>query len=326
MAMQNPNEQNHASELTTRRTFLQTSATVIAGGCLAGRLPRAMGAQDEAPAPIARLGLITDVHYADADTRGSRHYRDSLGKMRAAVAGLNELGVDAGVVMGDLIDSANDLEGEIGHLQTIEAEVAKLDAPRHYILGNHCVHLLTKDEFIQHTAMDTPHSAFNLAGVRFIILDSCFTAEGEPYQRGNFDWTDANLPDDQLDWLQAQIEEAPGPAIVLTHQRIDGLDEPHNVNNADAARDILQAAGNVPLVLSGHSHQNLHQPIQGIDYAVIRAMVEGPGQDNNSFARLLIYEDHSIRIEGHAQQADVAVGERGGLHCTLSGSTNYDGS
>lgn len=290
---------------TTRRMFLGQAGLALAGGCLAGRLPLAFAGSGDAPDPIARLGLITDVHYADIDTRGNRHYRDSLGKMRSAVSGLNELGVDAAVVMGDLIDSAGELESEINHLRTIEAEYAKLDAERHYILGNHCVHLLTKEEFMENTGMDSPHSSFDLAGVRFIILDSCFTAEGEPYQRGNFSWTDANLPGEQLGWFEQQLEEATGMAIVLTHQRIDGLEGPHNVRNGAAAREIMEASGKVRLVLSGHSHQNLHEQINGIDYVVVRAMVEGAGEDNNSYGRLLVYEDHSIRIEGHVQQDDV---------------------
>ncbi|MFI4860013.1 MAG: metallophosphoesterase family protein [Phycisphaerales bacterium JB063] len=292
--------------LSTRRSFLGRTGLVLAGGCLAGRLPLAFAqANDDAPSPLVRLGFLTDVHYADRDTAGTRHYRDSLGKMRTAVAGLNTLGIDAAVVMGDLIDSANDLEGEINHLRTIDAEYARIDAPRHYVLGNHCVHTLTKEEFIEHSAMESPHSTFDLAGVRFIILDSCFTSEGEPYQRGNFSWTDANLPEAQLEWFAERLDEAPGPVVVLTHQRIDGLEGPHNVRNGAAAREIMEASGKVLLVMSGHSHRNLHEQVNGIDYVVIRAMVDGPGEDNNSFGRLLIYEDHSLKIEGHIQQADV---------------------
>jgi alkaline phosphatase len=284
--------------------FLGQAGLALAGGCLAGRLPIAF-AEGGTADPVAGLGLITDVHYADIATRGSRHYRDSLGKMRAAVAGLNELGIDAAVVMGDLIDSAGDLESEVRHLRTIDAEYARIEADRHYVLGNHCVHLLTKDEFIENSGMTSPHSSFDLAGVRFIILDSCFTSEGEPYQRGNFSWTDANLPDDQLAWFEQQLDEAPGPAVVLTHQRIDGLEGPHNVRNGAAARAIMEASGKVMLVLSGHSHQNLHEQVNGIDYVVVRAMVEGAGGENNSFGRLLVFEDHSLRLEGHVRQADV---------------------
>lgn len=298
-----------SNSATTRRSFLINSGMVLAGGCLAGRVPLAWGTEAgiAEAVPTGRLGLITDVHYADIDTRGSRHYRDSLGKMRAAIAGLNKLGIDHAVVMGDMIDSASDLEGEINHLRTIDAEYARLDAERHYVLGNHCVSMLTKDEFMEHTGMDSPHSVFDFAGMRFIILDSCFTSEGEPYQRKNFDWTDSNLPDEQLEWLGEQLNGSNGPVVVLTHQRIDGLEAPHNVRNGAAAREILEASGKVVLVMSGHSHQNLHEQVNGIDYVVVRAMVEGSGADNNSFGRLLIYEDHSLRIEGHVRQEDVAT-------------------
>ena len=55
----------------TRRHFLKTSGAssfVMATGVQAG----------EGAIGNLRLGLISDIHYADLNTAGSRHYRDSL--------------------------------------------------------------------------------------------------------------------------------------------------------------------------------------------------------------------------------------------------------
>lgn len=35
--------------------------------------------------PKLRFGMVTDPHYADVDTRGSRYYRQSLAKMKESV-------------------------------------------------------------------------------------------------------------------------------------------------------------------------------------------------------------------------------------------------
>jgi len=300
----------------TRRSVLRHGTLLLAGGAMASqascnRKSKPKGGEPN-PAPGSggtaietgpiRLGFLTDIHYADKRPGGTRHYRDSMAKMQAAVTSLNTQNIDAAIELGDLIDSVGTLEGEIAHLKAIDEEYAKLNAPRHYVLGNHCVHLLTKDEFTANCGMTSPHHAFDLKGTRFIVLDACFTSGGEAYERENFHWADANLPDDQLQWLEAKLASATGPVVVFTHQRIDGLDKPHNVNNGQQARDIINAAGNVLLVMSGHSHQNLHQNINGTDYVVARAMVEEAGLDNNAYGLLTIEEDHSLSIEGFAQQ------------------------
>ena len=40
-------------------------------------------------APVVKFGIITDVHYADADPEGTRIYRDSLPKVIKATADIS---------------------------------------------------------------------------------------------------------------------------------------------------------------------------------------------------------------------------------------------
>ena len=60
---------------------------------------------DEHSTKPIRIGLITDIHYADLDTAGSRHYRDSVTKVREAVRIFNEAEPDIVICLGDLIDA-----------------------------------------------------------------------------------------------------------------------------------------------------------------------------------------------------------------------------
>lgn len=259
--------------------------------------------------PAVRIGLIADVHYADKKPVGTRHYRDSIEKMRRAVAKLNDSGVDLAIELGDLIDAAGGtVEAEIGYLKRIEAEFAELKkVDRHYVLGNHCVHTLTKAEFIENCAAKDrcsakqTHYSFDAGGFHLVVLDSCYRSDGEPYRRANFDWRDTNIPKAELDWLETDLKKSGKPTIVFAHQRLDDT-EYYTVKNAAAVRGVLESFGSVLAVFQGHSHKNAHVEVNGIHYCVVRGMVEGPGLENNGFAKLEVFRDGSMTVRGFAKQ------------------------
>ena len=39
-------------------------------------------------------------------------------------------------------------------------------------------------------------------GADFVVLDANHTSDGKDYDHGNFNWTDANIPPEELDWLK----------------------------------------------------------------------------------------------------------------------------
>ena len=45
---------------------------------------------NEALHVIGRFGIVTDVHYADAAAAGTRHYNDSLAKMKQATQAISD--------------------------------------------------------------------------------------------------------------------------------------------------------------------------------------------------------------------------------------------
>ncbi len=96
---------------------------------------------------LLRFGLITDLHYADKETAGTRFYRDTLGKLEEASAEFTKDKIEFVVELGDLIDAADSVQVELGYLKTINKTFAAICKDRHYVLGNHCVDTLTKQEF-----------------------------------------------------------------------------------------------------------------------------------------------------------------------------------
>lgn len=123
---------------TTRRMLLTQAGTWL----LAGQGQEPTGAGEK---PVARLGIVTDIHYADKPTAGTREYRDSEAKLAEAVGRWNSLQVDAVIEMGDLVDASPTVERETADLRRILGVLRKVNAPLHFALGNHCVLTLTKD-------------------------------------------------------------------------------------------------------------------------------------------------------------------------------------
>ena len=95
-----------------------------------------------------RVGLITDLHHADKPPAGTRHYRETLGKLAEAATQFEKDKVNFVVELGDLIDAADSVETEQRYLKTINREFSAISKDRHYVLGNHCVDTLTKAEFL----------------------------------------------------------------------------------------------------------------------------------------------------------------------------------
>ncbi|QNN22683.1 alkaline phosphatase [Planctomycetales bacterium ZRK34] len=297
--MSNYPEPTRINPTVSRRAFVQGSALVLGG---LGGMCRLHAAEPGRDAKF-QFGIVTDIHHGDKPMRINRYYRDSRQKLARAVDAFNQSDLAFVAQLGDLIDTTHSTAGDIEQLKTIEKVMSRCRAPRHYVLGNHCVEQLTKDEFMQHTPMRSPHEAVDHGGVRVISLDACYRSDGAPYQRGNAKWDDANVPPSQLEWLASQLAKSPGPVIVLAHQRLDEHGK-HSTRNASQVRHVLEQAGNVAAVFQGHSHKNDYQQIAGIHYCTLVALVEGPAPKNNGYGIVSVYDDSTLRVHGFVNQID----------------------
>lgn len=157
----------------SRRAFMQCGSLVLAGGSsLASSMAAVAEGAPEAPKRLLRIGLVTDIHYADKQAAGDRYYRESLGKLEKCIAHFNENDTDFAVELGDLIDLAGTVKDEIHHLKTIDEKFAAFPGERHYVLGNHCVDGLNKKEFFANCGAREPFYSFDHGPFHFIILDS----------------------------------------------------------------------------------------------------------------------------------------------------------
>jgi alkaline phosphatase len=281
-----------------RRAFLKNNALVLSA---VATLPSRVIAEGFAGA--LRVALLTDLHYADKPPSGSRHYRETPGKLAKAAEQFSREQPDFIVELGDFIDAADSVKAELSYLKRINTLFTAICDKRHYVLGNHCVHTLTKQEFLDGVQQPKSFYSFDEGGFHFIVLDSCFRSDSQPYGRQNFVWTDPNIPPQQLQWLKADLDATGKKTIVFAHQRLD-VSNQHGVNNCAEVRDLLEKSGKVMTVFQGHSHKNDYKEIGGIHYCTLVAMVEGSGPENNAFSLMQIAADGTIQIEGFIKQQD----------------------
>jgi len=160
----------------TRRSFLQDGSLLLLGAGLATSHSAALLADDSQRR--VRIGMVTDLHYADKPPTGSRHYRETLTKIAEAGEQFQKDKPDFVVELGDLIDAADSVEIEKKYLARISKEISALPGDKHYVLGNHCVTTLMKEEFLDGVGQKQPNYSFDVGGFHFVILDACFNSNG----------------------------------------------------------------------------------------------------------------------------------------------------
>ncbi len=296
--LQNSKQSKNFSE---RRAFMQGGAMLLLGAGANWSASSKLWADEGTERSSVRVGMATDLHYADKAPAGSRHYRESLAKLAEATNYFQQTKPAFIVELGDFIDAAESVATEQSYLKTVSRAFAAAPGEKHYVLGNHCVYTLTKEEFLGGVGREKSYYAFDQGGLHFIILDSCFRSDGAPYGRKNFQWTDPNIPAAELDWLQSDLQANNRPTVVFAHQRLD-VSNHYGVKNAADVRRVLEASGQVSAVFQGHSHQNDYREINGVHYCTLAAMVEGSGLENNAYTLMDVFRDGSLRLAGNRKQ------------------------
>jgi predicted phosphodiesterase len=285
---------------TTRRVLAVAALAVLA----VSAAPPALVAQTTSRV-LVRFGMVTDVHFADIDPNGARAYRESDRKLAECVSVMNDRRVDFLVELGDFKDQdqAPQEARTLGFLRHIESVLALFKGPRYHVMGNHDVDSLSKAQFLSFakSASIPPgqaHYSFAQKSVRFIVLDADHKTDGSDYDRGNFDWGDANIDAAQLAWLERTLTSSREPAVVFIHQQLDG-EGAYYLKNAPAVRRILETPGNVLAVFQGHRHEGAYSVINGIPYYTLKGLIEGSGPDANAYAIVEVRDDGSVWVTGY---------------------------
>lgn len=268
-----------------------------------GKLP-AVAAQRRS----LRFGLMTDMHYADRERSGTRYYRDSMAKIEEAVEEFRRAKVDFLIELGDMKDTtaASEPLPTLRFLDDAERALNRFGGPVYHVLGNHDMDCITKEEFLAHTsnagrANGRAYYSFEAQGVRCIVLDANFNADMTPYSRGNFDWRVANIPTEQLDWLDGELtRHRRQPTIIFLHQMLDSFSDINKdlcVKNADKAVEIIERHEQVLAVIQGHHHPGHYSFRRGVHYLTLNGMIE-QAAPTNSYAIVEVRPSGDISVDG----------------------------
>lgn len=285
--------------IITRREFMKTTAIAgISSMTLTGCF------QPSNSKTNLRFGIVTDSHYADADMRENRYYRESAGKMTECINLMNYQKVDFLIELGDFKDQDEPAveERTISHLKTIEQIFQKFNGPTYHVLGNHDVDSLSKEQFMENitnTGIKTKSTyySFDRKGIHFAVLDANFKSDGTPYDHGNFVWNNTIIPQSELDWLAHDLNETKLPTIIFCHQQLGG-NTGTCTQNAQEVRNILQKSGKVLASFDGHEHNGGYKFVEGIHYYTLKGVIVGSGMENNAYAIVEVLPDKNIIITG----------------------------
>lgn len=240
---------------------------------------------------MIRMGIFTDAHYAEGlTTCKTRTCWQSMEKVKRVLAALSD--ADLIVQLGDLINVSGDHETDLKNIRAMQNLLNSYGKTCLSVLGNHDVEAEKKYVFLP--GQKQGYYSVDLDEVRLIVLDGCFTSEGESYEDTGWDWTDSLIPDHELQWLRETLDAAAGGAVVFCHQNLDAREgDPHVIRNAAEVRRILEESGKVMAVLQGHCHSGCRNEQKGILYHTFRALCEG----NEIPCAMVMVGDHGIQIE-----------------------------
>jgi len=244
-----------------------------------------------------KLIVLSDIHLMIPDE--AKNDLGNHARLDAAIDRINTAYDDADLVVlaGDLADQGRNSES----YQDLKAALTRLTRPWAVTLGNHD----NREVFLEVFGADFAgpggfvQSAHDVGGYRVLVLDSLEknTQSDAPY------YSDRNghLCDTRLAWLEAQLDTAPGPVVVILHHPLWPVGivmDDFLLRDPGPATDMLAASGKVRQVLSGHIHMTTTVWRAGIAFTTIAGNFSNSGED---FGR----RENKFRREGPAQMAVV---------------------
>ncbi|MEM9977032.1 MAG: metallophosphoesterase [Cyanobacteria bacterium P01_D01_bin.2] len=219
---------------------------------------------------LARFAVVSDLHIALPhtiwDSPARFHLVEvSIPAFEQILDHLEQVNIDFLLLPGDLVQ-----HGERDNHRWLVDRLKQLPFPTYVVPGNHdvvkrddCDRTVALDEFVSlyqafgYSDPERPYYHHQLLdGLHLIGLNSNgFESDGKPFYTG---WLDP----EQLDWLDAQLDQATGLTLVMLHhnalehlprQSRSRMGQRYMVKNASALTQRLQAA-NVPLMFTGHLH------------------------------------------------------------------------
>jgi len=284
---------NNKNWQVSRRDFLKASGVTLAALAAHGILPAKALADFGGSSNLIRFGVVTDTHYADIASTPTRFYRESIAKLTECINLMNTEEVDFLVELGDFHDGIwGQPASTILNLQTIEAVYQQFNGLAYHVIGNHDLSI-SRAQFLANAPNpagidpNMTYYSYDHNGIHFVVLDPNYSG--------------LVIPPEELVWLEQDLEDANCPAIIFIHQLLEtscGGTDLYIANHAEV-RDVLEESGKVLAVFSGHYHTGTYNKINNIYYYTLKGLIEGTGEENNTYAIVEVDENYNITVTGY---------------------------
>ena len=136
-------------------------------------------------------------------------------------------------------------------------------------LGNHDTEHWPLEKALVLYRMPHNYYYFDRVGYRFVVLDANYSlVDGEciHYNPGAIRHKPGVIPPEQLEWLEAVLEESTTPCVLLSHHSIE---RPDGILNRDAVWEIINRTNakrphTVMLYINGHHHRDHCTLVNGV--------------------------------------------------------------
>jgi len=276
--------------------------------------------------PILQFGVIADPQYADKDSLGKRHYRQSLQKLKNSIHDFNKQPLDFVVTLGDVIDT------DLKSFAKIMPIYENMRAPYRVVLGNHDFEVAEDDKVkvLKVIKIKTPYHSEVVKGWRFIYLDSTDQSMFR-YPKGDLRYKEAKktlgkltkkkLPQaqpwnggfgkKQMQWFKKELvaaTKAHQPVIIFNHNPVYPKNA-HNLWNDEEVVQIISKNNHVVAYMNGHNHQGHYAEHEMCHYLNFKGMVES-NDASNAYAVVKCFTDR-IEVDGIGWEPDRNLTRKG---------------
>lgn len=235
--------------------------------------------QDTAPPSLLKIGFTNDWEYGPRKRLKHKLTGQAPVELLKVVNFFNnEYYPDIVIGGGDYIESsAIKKVAAKAQLADIDSVFKKVTAPRLYVLGNHDMRSLTKEEVREILEIPENHAVKDIGDWRVVVLDTNFNKEDDS-DRAEKNYVAGYVSKAELTWL-AGVLDTDRPVIVFSHHspisvpRANNLTWVINIINENDVRAVLEEKGNVVAVISGHNPQSYYEERNGIHYVVVDTLV-----------------------------------------------------
>ena len=265
--------------MTRKFRYVFLCGVAFATTCsIIGRIFAADGNQQQ---KLFSFGVIADVHFGDKETKGGRHFRETLDRLKECVEELNKQKLAFTIQLGDMIDGNDETSEETrSNLEIVLEEYDKLSMPKYHVVGNHCL-LAGKKIIHQKLKLSKFYYDFTIPvakGWRFIVLDGNDKGYGV-------------LGKEQLAWFKSKLAEACGDkekVIVFNHfALLKSAARDGRMKTPQRVLKLINESGCVVAYFAGHDHAGGYAFQDGIHHITVKAMVEAPIR--NAYAVIEVY-------------------------------------